>query len=141
MVARDRAPARARIRRALLCPVPVVAGLLGLASACLNPHPDEQPTLEEPSDEGVYPPLTCADNPLLSICPRPTTDPGAPAQAPGAGGSADEAGGSAGGAGNAGSAGDAGTTPDDRAVANPEFDAGERDAGPIDASPGADDAG
>lgn len=135
MAARDRAASRGRVRRVLLRPLPVVVSLLGLASACLNPHPDEQPTFNdsrEPGDHGidVAPPAeTCADNPLLAGCAQ--TVGGAPAATPGAGGAnaGNDSTGAAGSA-TAGSAGDAGAG-----------DAAERDAGPVDALQGAADAG
>jgi hypothetical protein len=153
MAARDRA-LRGRVRQALVRPVPLVsaiAGLLGLASACLNPHPDEEPTFFEPrtpGDQGkidVVAPATetCADNPLLAGCsssssgaPQPTGSGAGGSANTGAGGSASTgAGGSAGVVGSAGAAGSAGV------AGSGELDAGERDAGPVDAGPGAVDAG
>jgi len=131
MAARDRSEWPA-VRRALVRPVPIVAGLLGLFSACLNPHPDEQPTFNDSKQPGptattdVAPRAeTCADNPLLAGC-SPST--GAPVPKPG-GTTSNGDNASAADAGSAGPGSDGG------------FDAGERDAGPVDAIQGAADAG
>jgi hypothetical protein len=143
MAARDGA-LRGAVRHGLARPMPVVvvlAGLVGLAAACLNPHPDDEPTFDgskEPGNGGVIdvlpPAETCEDNPLLAGCGLGS---GGPPQRPdgdnmgaGAGGSASTGAGGAGAAGSAGSAGNGG-----------ERDAGERDAGPVDATPEANDAG
>jgi hypothetical protein len=136
MAARERAVLRGRVRRALARPVPVVsaiAGLLGFASACLNPHPDEEPTFDgsKTPDQGTTdvapPPETCADNPLLNGCGVGTGSPGPPRGGSGAGGSADA--GTDGGVGTAGSAGSAGSA----------ADAGAKDlsdAGPVEGGDG-----
>jgi hypothetical protein len=134
MAARERAELRGRAGRALLRRLPVVTGLFGLAVACLNPQPDEEPTfvgLPPPTDVAPAP-ETCANNPLLAGCALSGQPPSA--DSPGAGGGAGtELEGSAGTAGSAGSAGSGGD-------AGRDCDA-ERDAGPVDAARGTADAG
>jgi hypothetical protein len=136
MAGRERAVSCARPRQARLrwaSGVAAAACLLGLALACLNPHPDDEPTFsasdQPPAATDVAPTEeACADHPLLAACQGVTGGP-SPNDPAGAGGSASA--GPPSDAGSARSAGDAGFAEDAR----------ERDAGPVDASPGGSDAG
>ncbi|HEU4577557.1 MAG TPA: hypothetical protein VFS67_04840 [Polyangiaceae bacterium] len=138
MADRERAalgsPVQARGRRAP--GVAAIAGLIGLAAACLNPHPDDEPTFvgaDVPPATDVAPrEESCADNPLLAGCQGQSA--GSPAGPAGAGGSASTA--ADAGAPSGGSAGAA-----DAGCAAGAADAAERDAGPVDATAGASDAG
>jgi hypothetical protein len=140
MADRERAalgsPVQACVRRAP--GVAAIAGLIALAAACLNPHPDDEPTFlgsDVPPATDVAPrEESCADNPVLAGCQGQSARP--PREPAGAGGSASTAADAGAPSGGSAGAGDAGSAADADAA-----DTAERDAGPVDATAGASDAG